>query len=632
MDTRNAQRISSHYSENAAGLSMFFWQLAAMLFPMNARARMVSIVFAEVFMLSAAPIAAAQEGSPALRQIFNDRYAWEMREFPEMAMSRGDYSNADRISDNSLAAIERRHAETKQVLERLAAIDKSKLDENDRLNYELFDLQLRNAVEEHRFRTFLAPLGSRHGPHQEIPQMHERVRFNTYEDYANYLKRLEQTPRSVQNTLEALRLGLKEGRTPPRVTMTGVPNQFKALRDGGLKALAEPFDKMPAALPEAQRKELRARFDTVSFPAVRDALARFGEYVEKEYVPNCRQTLAARDLPDGEEFYAFQLRVFTTTNLTAKEIHETGLREVAWIKAEMLQVIRKTDFMQKFPDAARWDDQKLFKEFVRYLRTDPRFYHKTPEELLTGYRDICKRIDAALPKVFKTLPRLSYGVRAIPDFMAPTQTTAYYSQGDIRNAEPGYFYANTYALDQRPKYEMIALAIHEAVPGHHFQIALAQEIENAPEFRKDAWFTAFGEGWALYSERLGIEMGLYENPYDDFGRLTYEMWRACRLVVDPGVHALGWTREQALQFMLDNTALSETNITAEVDRYISWPAQATAYKIGELKIRELRQRAEQKLGQRFDLREFHDVVLKAGTLPLTVLERRIDDWIAAKGK
>jgi Bacterial protein of unknown function (DUF885)/Family of unknown function (DUF5329) len=271
--------------------------------------------------------------------------------------------------------------------------------------------------------------------------------------------------------------------------------------------------------------------------------------------------------------------------------------------------------------------RRPFAAFVKYLRTDARFYHDNEVALLAGYRDICKRVDPELARLFKTLPRLPYGVRPVPRFMAPTQTTAYYQSGDIRNAEPGYFYANTYALDQRPRYEMIPLALHEAVPGHHLQIAIAKELSGLPEFRKDADFTVFVEGWALYSERLGIEMGLFNDPYDNFGRLLYEMWRACRLVVDPGMHALGWSRDKAIAFMSDNTALSPLNIQNEVDRYINWPGQATAYKIGELKIRELRGKAEAALGTKFDLREFHDVVLGAGAVPLSTLERRVHEWL-----
>ncbi|MCI0365640.1 MAG: DUF885 domain-containing protein, partial [Phycisphaerales bacterium] len=337
-------------------------------------------------------------------------------------------------------------------------------------------------------------------------------------------------------------------------------------------------------------------------------------------------SIAAIEWPEGQEFYNYQLRVMSTTNMTATEIFELGQSEVKRIKTEMLEVIRRSDFLSHHPDAKALDNQALFHAFIKYLRADPRFYCQTPAELITTYRDICKRVDAGLPALFKTLPRLPYGVKEIPAFMAPQQTTAYYQHGDIRNSQPGYFMANTYDLAQRPKYEMIPLAMHEAVPGHHLQVALAQELENVPKFRADLWFTAYGEGWALYSERLGIEMGLYSDPYDDFGRLLYEMWRATRLVVDPGMHALGWTRDQAVQFMLDNTALSELNINNEVDRYIEWPGQAVAYKIGELRIRAMREQAEKELGPKFDLRDFHDVILGAGHLPLTMLEQRLDQW------
>ena len=356
-------------------------------------------------------------------------------------------------------------------------------------------------------------------------------------------------------------------------------------------------------------------------------MERLGDFVVNEYLPKARKTTAAFDLPDGEAYYAHQLRVMTTTDMSAREIHQLGLTEVKRIKAEMLEVIRNTDFMERNPAAREQSDEALFKRFIQYLRKDSRFYYDDPEALLRGYRDICKQVDPWLPKLFKTLPRLSYGVKAIPDFMAPNQTTAYYSSGDIRNAEPGWFYANTYALDQRPRYEMIALALHEAVPGHHFQISIAQELEGLPQFRKDAYFTAFGEGWALYAERLGIEMGLYSDPYDDFGRLLYEMWRACRLVVDTGMHAFYWSRGRGIQFMKSNTALSELNIENEIDRYLSWPGQACAYKIGELKIRELRERAEREMGRAFRLRHFHDELLGAGALPLMILEQRIDAYI-----
>jgi len=455
------------------------------------------------------------------------------------------------------------------------------------------------------------------------------VRFRSYEDYDNYLKRLAQVPRLVSQNLELLETGLAEGRTAPQVTLAGLPEQFDAILadGGGLEALGAPLDDMPAGLTDRQRDELRRRFAEEVFPAVRGATRQLRDFVVETYIPGCRRTIAAADLPEGKAYYAYQVRTMTTTDMTPTEIHEVGRLEVDRIRREMIEVIRSSDFMARYRVSGESDDQRLFQAFLNYLRTDPRFYHTSAEALLAGYRDIAKQVDPWLPRLFGTLPRLTYGVRAIPDYMAPTQTTAYYQSGDIRNAEPGWFYANTYALDQRPKYEMIPLTLHEAVPGHHFQVALAKELHDLPEFRRGWGFNAFGEGWALYAERLGIEMGLYDDPYKDFGRLLYEMWRATRLVVDTGIHAFGWPRADAIEFMLANTALSRLNITNEVDRYISWPGQACAYKIGELKIRELRQRAESRLGSRFDLRTFHDVVLGAGSIPLTILEKRVDFWI-----
>lgn len=573
-------------------------------------------------------IPAAAQDAAKLHALFADEYAWRLRESPEFAMSKGHYEHADRIGDPSLAAIERRHAERQEFLARLRKLDRAALTPDDQLNYDLFERELQQEVDGHRFRQFLAPVGGRFGPQQDIPQMHERVRFASRLDYENYLKRLEATPAAARAVIELLQTGLAEGRTPPRVAMTGVPDQFaKLLTAGGLDMLAAPLEQMPAGITDDEGRALKRRFEQQSLPAVRAGLSELGEFVTQTYIPGCRESIAARDWPDGEAMYAYQLRLMTTISMSADEIHQLGLREVARIRAEMLAVIRRSDFMQRQEQAQTWSDDELFRRFLEYLRTDPRFYYQQPEELMRGYRDICKRVDAELPRLFGTLPRLTFGVKEIPAFMAPAQTTAYYHPGNLKNAEAGVFYANTYKLDQRPRYEMVPLALHEAVPGHHFQIALAQELEGLPEFRKDAWFQAFGEGWALYAERLGIEMGLFVDPYDDFGRLLYEMWRACRLVVDPGMHALGWSRAQAVRYMLENTALSELNINAEVDRYIAWPGQATAYKIGELRIRALREQAEQRLGGRFDVRAFHDELLSAGTLPLEVLDRRMAAWM-----
>ena len=544
-----------------------------------------------------------------------------------MAMAKGDYSNADRIVDTSLKAVGFRHKQTIKFLDRLHLIKRNELGSTDRVSYDLFDLQLSRAIDGHRFHEHLMPIGSLQGIHQDIPQSADRIRFANIDDYRNYVRRLEKQPQAIDDTIRFMRLGISEKRTPPKITLAGVPAQVEAIVEGSaLDELAKPFDNFPKHIPAADRESVRTSFDR-ALPPLRAALRRYLNYITDDYLPNCRDSIAATDLPDGIDYYNHKLRTYTTTDLTAVEIHNIGLSEVARIRSEMMTVIRRSDFSDLDPSTKSLTDDELFAAFVEYLRNDPRFYHTSEEALLAGYRDICKRVDGSLPKLFRTLPRLPYGVSEMPKFIAPTQTTAYYQQGDIRNAQAGFFVANTYALDQRPKYEMIPLALHEAAPGHHLQIALAQEIQGLPEFRKNAYFIAFGEGWALYSERLGIEMGMYEDPYDDFGRLLYEMWRACRLVVDPGMHALGWSRDRAIQFMLSNTALSQLNIENEIDRYIGWPGQACAYKIGELKIRELRAKSEKALGKHFDLREFHDVILGAGSLPLTILEARINQWI-----
>jgi len=570
-----------------------------------------------------------------LHRLFEDWSQWERRESPEMAMSRGDYRYADRITDSSLAAVERRHREVAGFLERLRELEPAELSETDRLNYDLFAWMLQERIDRHRFRDFLMVIGARWGVHVQIAQMHEGVRFEREEDYENYLLRLRQVPRLVDDSIELLKLGLQEGRTPPAVTLQGVPAQFAGLlEEGQLKELGSPLREMPGVRMD-RREAIRERFEAEVFPVVRKAVVRLRDFVVEEYIPGCRATIAATDLPDGEAYYAFAVRTFTTTSMTARQVHEVGLHEVARLRKEMLVVIRASDFLEKFPQAGELDDDALFARFVEYLRTDPRFYHTEADDLVRGYRDICKRVDAELPRLFRTLPRLTFGVRPIADYAAPDQTTAYYHPGNIENAQSSTFYVNTYALDQRPKYEMIPLTLHESVPGHHFQSSLARERADLPEFRRHLWLQGFGEGWAVYAEGLGTEMGLYGDPYDDFGRLLYEMWRACRLVVDTGMHAFGWSRERAVAFMRENTALSEHNVTTEVDRYISWPGQATAYKIGQLKIRALRKQAERELGSRFDVRAFHDILLAEGTLPLTVLEERVVRWIkqeTAKGQ
>jgi uncharacterized protein (DUF885 family) len=402
------------------------------------------------------------------------------------------------------------------------------------------------------------------------------------------------------------------------VVLTGIDETIRphVVTDPEQSRLWAPFREFPAAVPASERARLqaagRAAIEGSVVPGYRDFLA----FITEEYVPGAREGIAAADLPDGRAYYDHLVRSFTTLDLTADEVHQTGLSEVARIRSEMEQVIRETGF--------RGD----FAAFVEYLRTDPRFYVDTPEELLMHTAWVLKRMDGELPRLFGRLPRMPYGLKPIPDYIAPRTTTAYYSRPSGDGTQSGTYWLNTYDLRSRPLYEIEALSLHEAVPGHHLQIALQQELEGLPDFRRFSGFTAFVEGWALYAERLGLETGFYTDPYSNFGRLTYEMWRALRLVVDTGMHARGWSRQQAIDYMAENSALTLLNITNEVDRYIAWPGQALAYKIGELKIREMREHAERELGGAFDIRAFHDVVLESGAVPLSVLEGNVLRYIA----
>jgi len=556
--------------------------------------------------------------------------AWRDYEYPEYARSRGRPHDPARLAEQGVRAEGRRAAQLGLFLEDVRAIDPAGLSEADRLDHALFLRELDLAVRGHATGDWMEAVGPLHGPQQTVAQLADRGRFERSEDYEHYLKRLSWVPGNLLGVRDILVRGLEEGRVPPRVALAGVPAQFDAVLGGGLDRLRDPFLRFPDTVPAEARVEFLRRFDEETMPKIREALEELAAFVRFEYLPRCRDSIAAGEGPGGPERYRFRLEQQTTTALGPEEIHAIGLSEVARIRGEMLGTIRRTDWYATDPERAALDDDGLFVSFLAYLRSDPRFYFTSGDDLLAAYRELCKRVDAHMPRLFGRLPRLPYGVREIPRFIAPTQTTAYYQPGSLSNGDPGWFAVNTYALDQRPRYEMVALALHEAVPGHHHQIALHQELDGVREFRRDLQATAFVEGWALYAERLGIEMGLYGDPYDDFGRLLYEMWRSCRLVVDPGMHALGWSRERAIGFMLANTALSELNIRNEVDRYIAWPGQACAYKLGELLIRRIRAEAEAALGERFSLREFHDRLLADGPLPLVTLEERMRAWIAER--
>jgi uncharacterized protein (DUF885 family) len=405
--------------------------------------------------------------------------------------------------------------------------------------------------------------------------------------------------------------------TPPAITLRDVPQQIRnqLVDDASKSPLLKGFVEVPATVDPLQAESLRKRAEQVYSQQVVPAYEKLLEFTENTYLPGARKTIAARDLPDGEAWYQNNVALMTTTDLTPQQIHEIGLAEVSRIRGEMDTIIESTGF------------EGSFEEFLYFLRTDPQFYHTSAEDLMREYRDISKRADPELTKLFGILPRTPYGVIEVPEYAAKSTTTAYYQPGSLKAGRPGYYFANTYALDTRPRWEMEALSLHEAVPGHHLQIAIQQELEGLPWFRQTPSYTAFVEGWGLYSESLGEEMGFYKDPYSKFGQLTYEMWRAIRLVVDTGMHYLGWSRQQAIDFFKENAGKTEHDIVVEIDRYIVWPGQALAYKIGELKIKELRAYAEQQLGDQFDIRAFHDEVLGRGAIPLSVLDANIRAWV-----
>lgn len=557
-----------------------------------------------------------------LHTLFDDYWQWRLEENPEFATYLGDDRYNDRLSDVSLEAFDNRYRQRREFLERLAGLDSSRLSENDRLNTRLFSLLLTRRVEAHQYRDFLMPINQMGGLQIDLPNLVNVTPFRHSRDYDAYLDRLRAIPGYVDQTVILMKQGLEEGRVYPAVVLETVPDQIQAQfdLDPEKSPFYDPFTRMPSGMPDTLQKRYRKEALDVLQSRVFPAFRKLRAFFVETYLPGARKDIAVTNLPAGEDYYRFLVKYHTTTDLTPEQIHAMGLGEVGRIRAEMEAILKEVGF------------EGSFEEFLTFLRTDPRFYYTREEDLLDGYRIICKRADPELAKLFGTLPRTPYGVKAIPEYQAPASPTAYYYPPSADGSRPGYFWANTYRLDMRPKYEMEALALHEAVPGHHLQIALAMELEGVPEFRKHTGFTAFTEGWGLYAESLGEEMGFYTDPYSRFGQLTYEMWRACRLVVDTGMHALGWSRQEAIDFMKENTAKTEHDIAVEIDRYIAWPGQALAYKMGELKIKELRAMAGRKLGEKFDIREFHDVVLGSGSLPLTVLEQQVRAYVAGKGQ
>ena len=566
-----------------------------------------------------AVVADSSKVSTPLHAFFAQEWERGLREHPENASFQGDHRYNDRWTDSSLPAIAERERADRAALDTLRGFDRNALSAADRLHYDTSLWELTRAVERQRFREYLQPI-SHQGGIQTADGLAEGLKFADARDYRDWLARMRTLPEVIDQSIALMREGVRAGKVPPQVLMRRVPAQIAAqiVDDPMRSPFYRAFAAFPAAVPEAERASLQAEARSTIAERIVPAYRRLLTYFETEYLPHAPVDIAATAGRDGKAYYDFLARYYTTTDLDADAIHAIGLREVARIRTEMEKIKAEVGF------------DGTLAEFFAFMRSDPRFFEKTPEALLQRYRAVSKRIDPELVKVFRILPRQPYGVRAIPDNIAPDTTTAYYQQGAADGSRAGFYYVNLYRPESRPTWEMIPLTLHEAVPGHHFQFAQALELADAPMFRRTAYFVAYGEGWALYAEQLGYEMGLYDDPYDRMGQLAYEMWRAVRLVVDTGIHSKGWSRERAIAYFKDNAPKAELDIVNEIDRYIGTPGQALAYKIGQLKISELRARAARELGAAFDLRDFNDAVLATGSVPLDALEKHIDAWIAER--
>jgi prolyl oligopeptidase len=551
--------------------------------------------------------------------LLDEAWEWQLRENPMMASGLGDRRFNDQWTDNSVAAIERRQDETREFLRRAYAIDRTALSENDQLNHELFRRSLQDRVDLFPFNSHLIPFYQRGGV-QNLDSNTSRLRFVTVKDFEDWIARLGKIDVVIDQTIELADAGIEAGLVSPRILMERIPNQIavQLVDDAEASPFFKIFAEMPETISDEDQQRLRAQARTVIEETVLPAYRELDEYFDGTYLPASRDTIGLSELPNGKEWYELRARQFTTTQLTPDEIHRIGLDEVARIRGEMQEIIDDLDFAGDFQD------------FLVFLRTDSQFYYDNPDDLYQAYLATSKRIDPELVNLFGTLPRMPYGVKPIPDSIAPDTTTAYYSRPAADGSRAGIYWVNLYKPEVRPKYEIEVLSVHEAMPGHHLQLAIQQELGDVPNFRRFMGFTAFVEGWGLYSESLGYDLGLYKDPYSKFGALTYDMWRAVRLVVDTGMHYKGWTRQQAIDFFKDNAAKTELDIVNEIDRYIGWPGQALAYKIGQLKIMQIRDRAEIALGDQFDVRAFHDELLGAGALPLDILEQRMDAWLESQ--
>jgi uncharacterized protein (DUF885 family) len=555
-------------------------------------------------------------GSAKLQTLLDEIWQYELSINPIRATRLGIHDFDDKLANISPSALAIQDSRFHEVLKKLSHIDKKKLNRAEQISLLIQQRQLQNNIDQYRFNAHYMPLKSESGFHSSLAFLPRSSRFKTLVDYQNYLARLEQFPIYFEQQIYWMKKGIQTGFVQPKVVLHG----FEASVKSFIHTSAEdslfyaPFNNIQASVDSTQQQKLREQASLIITNHVFSAYQKFYDFLITEYIPKSKTNIAAESLPNGAAYYQNRSDFYTTTEMSVDDIHSLGMDEVKRIRSEMQTVV----------DQLEYDGN--INQFIQYLRTDKQFYAQTAEELIKQASYIAKKMDAKLPQLFNYLPRTPYGVEAVPENIAPKYTTGRYIS-PTRDDQPGYYWVNTYALDKRPLYALTALTLHEAVPGHHLQISLSREMLDLPEIRRYTYISAFGEGWGLYSEFLGKEVGMYNDPYDEFGRLSYEMWRACRLVVDTGMHIKGWSRQKAIDFMLENTALSEHNVKTEIDRYISWPAQALSYKIGELTIKKLRKQAEVELGEQFDIRVFHHAILEHGSVPLSVLEANIQQFI-----
>ncbi len=557
----------------------------------------------------------------ALNSLLDRVWEYEIQQSPLLATNIGDPRLQDRFADMTLSAIQQRAADRKQFLTELNDIDFDSLGELAQVDHVLLQRRLERQLADFQFKTHLMPVSKRDGFHIEFPELPRLMNPKSLADFDNYVARLKDFSRYTDEYIELLRGGIEAGLTQPSVIMNESVGQAEAhIVDDPRQSLllSGVSEEVRKKLGEEDWQSVEAKIVSAITESVIPSYKRFKDFLKREYLPACRGPIAAAALPNGRDFYRDRIRRFTTLDFTPEQLHETGIQENARIRAEMEGIRKKVQFDGDLP------------AFLSHLRTDPKFYPKTADELMSAAALILKSADGRLPDMFGRLPRTPYGLKEIPAHVAPQTTSAYYWPPSTDGKRAGMYYLNTYNLSSRPIYQLESLSLHEAVPGHHLQLALQAELTNLHPISRQSNITAFIEGWALYSERLGLEMGFFTDPYQDFGRLSMEAWRASRLVVDTGIHYFGWSRQQAIDYMTENTALSPHNIVAEVDRYIGWPGQALAYKVGELEITRLRHAAEKQLDDKFDLRAFHDEVLAVGSIPIPLLEKRIQRWVLAQ--